>query len=90
MQRDLDVIGICTINEVSILLMVLPMTDMTGALYVKKRIDKDFPCHEFVVDGITVHVEPVITASSYNNKLTPDTASYFKAIYQLYCQPKLQ
>lgn len=90
MQRDLDVIGICTINNLSILLMVLPMTDMTGALFVKKRLDKDFPQHEFLVDGITVHVEPVITVSSYNNKLTPDTASYFKAVYQLYNQPKLQ
>lgn len=89
-QRELDVIGIFTINDVSILLMVLPMTDMTGALYVKKRIDKDFPQHEFLIDDITVHVEPVVTASNYNNKLTPDTASYFKALYQLYYQPKLQ
>lgn len=89
MQRDLDVIGICTINNLNILLMVLPMTDMTGALYVKKRIDRDFPQHEFLADDITVHVEPVVTALSFNNKLTPDTTSYFKAIYQLYCQPKL-
>ena len=88
-KRELDVIGICTINNLSILLMVLPMTDMTGALYVKKRIEKDFPQHEFLVDGITVHVEPIVTASSFNNKLTPDTASYFKAIYHLYYQPKL-
>jgi hypothetical protein len=90
MQRGLDVVGICTINNVNILLLVLPMTDITGALFVKKRIDKDIPQHEFLVDGITVHVDPVITALSYNNKLTPDTASYFKAIYQLYYQPKLQ
>ncbi|MDD2898830.1 MAG: hypothetical protein PHI31_08975 [Desulfuromonadaceae bacterium] len=90
MQRDLDVIGICTINDISVLLIVLPMTDVTGALYVKKRIEKDFPCHEFLVDGITVHIEPAITASSYNNKMTPDTASYLKSIYQLYTQPKLQ
>src|ERR1039457_336127 len=89
-QRDLDLIGICTINNLSILLMILPMTEITGALYIKKRIEKNFPCHEFLVDGIMVHVEPVITASSYNKKLTPDFSSYCKAIYQLYCQPKLQ
>ena len=90
MKRDLDVLGIYTVNNINIPLMVLPMTDITGALFVKKRINKDFPAHEFLVNGITVHVEPVITATSYNKKLTPDKASYLKAIYQLHCQPKLQ
>jgi hypothetical protein len=90
MKRDLDVAGIYTINNISIPLIVLPMTDIIGALFVKKRIEKDFPCHEFLINGITVHVEPVITASIYNKKLAPDKTSYLKAIYQLHCQPKLQ
>lgn len=90
MKRDLDVLGIFTINSTSIPLMVLPMTDFTGALFVKKRIEKDFPCHEFLVNGITVHVEPVVTASGFDRNLTPDKTSYSKAIYQLHCQPKLQ
>ncbi len=90
MKRDLDVLGIFTINNTSIPLMVLPMTDFTGALFVKKRIEKDFPCHEFLINGITVHVEPVVTASGFDRNLTPDKASYSKAIYQLHCQPKLQ
>lgn len=90
MKRDLDVLGIFTLNNTSIPLMVLPMTDFTGALFVKKRIEKDFPCHEFLINGITVHVEPVVTASGFDRNLTPDKASYSKAIYQLHCQPKLQ
>lgn len=90
MKRDLDVLGIFTINSTSVPLMVLPMTDFTGALFVKKRIEKDFPCHEFLVNGITVHVEPVVTASGFDRNLTPDKTSYSKAIYQLHCQPKLQ
>ncbi len=89
-KRDLDIIGIYTINKKSIPFMVLPMTDLTGALYIKRRIDKDFPCHEFLVNGITVHVEPEVTVSGFNKKLTPDKASYLKAIYQSHCQPKLQ
>jgi len=88
-KRDLDVIGVYTINNHSIPFMVLPMTDLSGALFVKKRLDVDFPQHELIVNGITVHVEPKITVSCYNKKLTPDKASYLKAIYQLHCQPKL-
>ena len=65
------------------------MTELNGALYVKKRLGKEFPQHEFLVNGITVRVEPKITVSDYNKKLTPDNASYLKAMYQLHCQPKL-
>jgi hypothetical protein len=66
------------------------MTELVGALYVKKRIEKDIPRHDFVVNGGTVHVEPKVTVTGYNKKLTPDKASYLQAIYQLHCQPKLQ
>jgi hypothetical protein len=66
------------------------MTELTGALYIKKRIDKEFPCHEFLVDGITVHVEPRVTVFDYNKKQAPDKTSYLKAIYQRHYQPKLQ
>jgi len=90
MKRDLDLVGILAENNIIIPFMILPMTDITGALFVKKRIGKDFPCHEFIIDGITVHVEPVITALSFNKKLTPDKISYLKAIYKLHCQPVLQ
>jgi hypothetical protein len=70
--------------------MLLPMTELIGALYIKKRIDKDFPQHEFIVNDITVHVEPKVTVCDFNKKLTPDKISYLKAIYQRHCQPKLQ
>jgi hypothetical protein len=83
------VIGVCTIKKINILLVVLPMTDLTGALYVKKRIERDFPCHDFIVDGITVRIEPVVKASTYNKKLTPDAASFFETIYQHHCRPIL-
>ena len=90
MKRDLDVAGIYTTNNMSIPFIILPMTDMVGALFVKKRIEKNFPCHEFLVNGIIVHVEPVLTVSNFNKRVTPDRNSYLKEIYQLHCQPKLQ
>jgi hypothetical protein len=90
LKRDLDVVGVFTKNNISTPFMILPMTEMTGALFVKKRIEKDFPCHEFLVNGITVHIEPVVTVSTFNRNLTPDMPSYSKSIYQLHCQPKLQ
>jgi len=90
MKRALDVAGIFPAKNHIIPFIILPMTDITGALFVKKRIEKDFPCHEFLVNGITVHVEPVLTASNFNRNLMPDKNSYLKEIYQLHCQPKLQ
>jgi hypothetical protein len=90
MQRDLDIVGIITVHNKSIPLLLLPMTEYTGALFVKRRIEKDFPRHEFVVDDITVHIEPEVTISDFNKRVTPDKASYLKAMYKLYCQPKLQ
>jgi hypothetical protein len=89
-KRDLDMTGFYTINNHGIPFMVLPMTELTGALYLKKRMDKELLHHEFLVNDITVHVEPKITVSGYNKKLTPDKSSYLEAIYQLHCQPKLQ
>jgi hypothetical protein len=88
-KRDLDVIGVCTINNTSIPFMVMPMTDLSGALFVKKRLDTDFPKHEFMVNDITVHVVPKVTVCDYNKNLTPDKASYLKSIYRRHCQPKL-
>ncbi len=88
-KRDVDVIGVITVNNVSIPFMILPMTEITGALYIKKRFETDFPHHEFLVNGITVHVEPKVTVYGYNKKLTADKYSYLKALYQLHCQPKL-
>jgi hypothetical protein len=90
MKRTLDVVGIYPAKNYFIPFIILPMTDITGALFVKKRIEKDFPSHEFLVDGITVHVEPVITASIFDRNLTPDKNSYLKEICRLHCQPKLQ
>jgi hypothetical protein len=90
MKRELDVAGIYPVKNHIIPFIILQMTDMPGAFYVKKRIEMNFPCHEFLVDGIAVHVEPVITASNFNRNLTPDKNSYLKEIYQLHCQPKLQ
>jgi hypothetical protein len=89
-KRDLDVIGICIINDVSFPFMIMPMTDVSGALFVKKRLDTEFPQHEFIVNDITVHVVPKVTVSCFNKNLTPDKASYVKAIYHRHNQPKLQ
>lgn len=88
-KRDLDVIGLIAVDNASIPFLVLPMTGVSGALFVKKRIDTVFPQHEFLVNDITVHVVPKVTVSDFNKNLTPDKDSYLKAIYQRHCQPKL-
>jgi hypothetical protein len=89
-KRDIDVIGLYLIDNVSIPFMILPMTEVSGALFVKKRLDIDIPQHEFTINDITVHVVPKVTVSGYNKKMTPDKDSYMKASYQRHCQPKLQ
>lgn len=88
-QRDLDIIGIHTMNNISIPFMILPMTEPTGAMFIKKRIDRIFPAHEFVVNGNIAHIKPKVTVSGFNKKLTPDKTSYLKEIYQCHCQPRL-
>ena len=90
MKRGLDVAGIYPAKNNCIPFIILPMTNMTGALFVKKRIETDFPCHEFLVNGISVHVDPLLTASEFNRNLAPDKNSYLKEIYRLHRQPKLQ
>jgi hypothetical protein len=65
------------------------MTDLTGALFVKKRLETDFPQHEFLVNDVTVHVVPTVTVCDFNKNQTPDKASYLKAIYRRHSQPKL-
>ncbi len=90
MKRELDAAGICPVKNHIIPFIILPMTDLTGALFVKKRIETNFLCHEFLVDGITVHIEPAITASNFNRDQSSDKYSFLKAIYQLHCQPRLQ
>jgi hypothetical protein len=90
MQRELDLVGVFTIHTKSIPFLVLPMTDLTGAYFIKKRIEMAFPTQEFIVDGITVHIEPEVTVCGHNKKLMPDKDSYLKTIYELHCQPKLQ
>ena len=89
-HRDLDVIGIYTLNNISIPLIILPMTDMIGALFVKRRLDLVMPTIEFIVDGIAVHIEPKVTVSGPNKKLTPDKDSYLEALYELHSRPILQ
>jgi hypothetical protein len=90
MKRGLDVAGVYPARNHCIPFIVLPMTNIAGALFVKKRIETEFPCHEFLVNGVTVHVDPVLTASDFDRNLTPDKNSYLKEIYRLHCQPRLQ
>jgi hypothetical protein len=89
-KRRLDVLGICPQRNVRIPFLILPMTEYIGALYLRKRIAGALKQHEFHVNDLTVHIEPKITVSGYNKKLTPDKASYLKEIYKLHCQPKVQ
>ena len=63
--------------------------DLSAICKDLKRIERECLHHEFLVNDITVHVVPKVTLSDYNKNLTPDNASYLKAIYHRHCQPKL-
>jgi hypothetical protein len=89
-KNELDLLGIITIDDSNVPFLILPMADSSGVLFVKKRIDKEFPCHEFIVDDITVHIVPKVLVSSFSKIRTPDMDSYVKALHHLYTKPKLQ
>ncbi|MBL0224546.1 MAG: hypothetical protein IPQ16_02870 [Geobacteraceae bacterium] len=89
-KMELDLLGIITIDDSKVPFLILPMADSSGVLFVKRRIDKEFPCHEFLVDDITVHIVPKVMVSSFSKKRTPDMDSYVEALHQLYTQPKQQ
>lgn len=86
MKRDTDIIGMYELNTTAIPLMILPMTELAGALYIQKRLKKDFLSHKFIINDIAVQVEPKISALSYAKKLAPDRDSYLKVIYEQHCQ----
>ncbi len=90
MKRDTDIIGMYELDTTAVPLMILPMTELAGALYIEKRLRKDFISHKFIVNGIVVQVEPKISALSYTKKLAPDKDAYLKVIYEQHCQPKTQ
>jgi hypothetical protein len=87
-KNELDLLGIITIDDSNVPFLILPMADSSGVLFVKKRIDKEFPCHEFIVDDITVHIVPKVLVSSFSKMRTPDMDSYVKALHHLYTKPK--
>jgi hypothetical protein len=86
MKRDTDIIGLYELHSTTIPLMILPMTELAGALYIQKRLKKDFNSHKFIINGITVQVDPKISALSYSKKLAPDKDSYLKVIYEQHRQ----
>jgi hypothetical protein len=88
MKRDTDIIGMYELNTTTIPLMILPMTELAGALYIQKRLKKDFLSHKFIINGIVVQVDPRISALHFTKKLAPDKDSYLKVIYEQHCQQK--
>lgn len=88
MKRDTDIIGVYAVAPTFIPLMILPMTDASGALYIQKRLRKAFRNNEFEVNGITVQVEPTITVLGYTQKLASETAAFLDVMYHHHCMQK--
>lgn len=88
MKRDTDIIGMYSAPEAFLPLMILPMTEVSGAFYIQKRLYKQFVNHSFNVNGISVQVTPRITALGYSKKLAADMPSFLQAIYQHHQQQK--
>ena len=86
MKRDTDIIGMYELNTTAVPLMILPMTELAGALYIQKRLRKDFINHKFIINGIVVQVDPKISALNYSKKLAPDKDSYLKVLYEQHFQ----
>ena len=88
MKRDTDIIGVYELAPTHIPLMILPMTDASSALYIQKRLRKAFRNAEFVLNGITVQVEPTISVLGYTKKLATETAAFLDVMYQHHCMQK--
>ncbi len=82
MKRDTDIIGLYAAPAVIIPMMILPMTELSGAFYIQKRLHKHFIKHKFIVNGIIVQVEPRITTLGFNKKLAPDKNAYLTMMYE--------
>lgn len=89
LKRDTDLIGLYPIDTTAIPLMILPMTELAGALYIQKRLSKGISSHKFMVNGIMVQVTPRITALGYTRKLAPDRDAYLRILYEQHCQQKI-
>ncbi|GEM_PF-1055545 len=82
MKRDTDIIGVYAAPTTAFPMMILPMTELSGAFYIQKRLHKNFIKHKFMVNGIIVQVEPRITTLGYNKKLAPDKNAYLSLLYE--------
>jgi len=89
-KRDTDIIGLYALNTTAIPLMILPMTELAGAFYIQKRLNKNIASHTFIINDISVQVSPRITALGYNKKLAHDKNAYLKVMYEQHCQQKAQ
>ncbi len=90
MKRDTDLIGVYAAPVPTLPFMILPMTEVSGAFYIQKRLYKSFLGHKFVINGIIVQVEPRITTLGYNKKLAADKDAFLALMYQHHCQQKQQ
>lgn len=90
MKRDTDLIGVYAAPATPLPFMILPMTEVSGAFYIQKRLYKSFLGHKFVINGIIVQVEPRITTLGYNKKLAADKDAFLALLYQHHCQQKQQ
>ena len=82
LKRDTDIIGTLALHTSVLPLMIFPMTEQSGALYIQKRLQKSFATEKFLVNGIIVLVTPRITVLGCNKKIATDRDSYLKALYQ--------
>lgn len=82
LKRDTDVIGTLALQASVLPLMIFPMTEQSGALYIQRRLQKSFATEKFLVNGIIVLVTPRITVLGCNKKIATDRDSYLKALYQ--------
>jgi hypothetical protein len=88
MKRDTDIIGVYELAPTHLPLMILPMTDASSALYIQNRLRKAFRNAEFVLNGITVQVEPTISVLGYTKKLATETSAFLDMMYQHHCMQK--
>lgn len=88
MKRDTDIIGVYADATTALPMMILPMTELAGALYIQKRLSKSICGHTFRINDILVQVTPIVSVLGYAKKLGPDRDSFLKAMLEQHCQQK--
>ncbi|MBD3345314.1 MAG: hypothetical protein GF401_09660 [Chitinivibrionales bacterium] len=78
--RDLDLVGSIGTRSKEIPLIILPMTDESGAKIVRRRIATQLQKNSIPIDDKKAGIQTVISITSSQNVTGPDVMEYMKTV----------